>query len=225
METLELKVEARQANGKIDARAVRREGRVPAIVYGPKMTPAPISFSERDFDQQIGDASSTRLLKLVAPGAEVDSKLIQIKDTQRHPVSHRLVHADFYEVDVNTKIRVEVPFSFVGTAAGIDAGGILQPIRREVEVECLPLSIPEHIEVDVSALNIGDAIHLGDINFGEGIEVDDDPEFTVVTVLAPVVEEVAASEEEEGEAAEGEAPAEGAAPGDEGAEKKEPAKD
>lgn len=215
MDVLDFNVKGRSARGKGGARALRRAGLVPAILYGPKCEAANLSFVERDFERQIGEGARTQLLRLQSDDAALDQKLVQIKDTQRHPISHSLVHADFYEVDVNEKISVEVPLDFVGLAAGVDRGGILQPIRRVVEVLCLPLDIPDEFRIDVTGLDIGDAFHLRDLKVAEGIEFVDEPDITLVTVAAPVVEETPVAEGEEEEALEA-APAEG-----EKAEKKE----
>jgi large subunit ribosomal protein L25 len=119
-------------------------------------------------------------------------------------VSGALVHVDLYEVDVDTKIRVNVPLHFVGKSQGVEMGGILQPIRREITVSCLPSDIPEFLEVDVSLLGINETFHLDQLSVPPGIEVQSDGEATLVTVLPPVVEEV--------KVAEAEAPAEGAPP-------------
>ncbi len=216
MDVLDFKVEPRAARGKCGARAVRRDGRVPAVLYGPKREASTLSFVARDYDREIGEGAGTQLLRLHSEDAVLNEKLVQIKDTQRHPVSHSLIHADFYEVDVKAKIRVEVPLSFEGIAAGVDRGGIMQPIRRVVEVLCLPLEIPDDFVIDVTPLDIGDAFHLRDLKVGGEIEFVDELDITLVTVAAPVVEEVAAAEvEEEGEGAEG------AAAAAEGDEKKE----
>ncbi len=216
MDILEFNVTSRTATGKGGARAARRDGQVPAILYGPKREPASLAFVERDFEREIGEGGTTQLLRLKSADTALNEKLVQIKDTQRHPVSHSLLHADFYEVDVNEKIRVEVPLNFSGLAAGVDRGGILQPIRRVIEVLCLPLEIPDEFEIDVTSLDIGEAIHLSDVKVAEGIDFVDELEITLVTVVAPVVEETPAEE------AEGEEGAEAAAPeGEAGGEKKE----
>ncbi len=214
MDVLDFSVDSRDAGGKCGARALRRDGRVPAVLYGPKREPSALSFVERDYERQIGEGGGTQLLRLQSGDANLNQKLVQIKDTQRHPVSHSLVHADFYEVDVHEKITVEVPLNFVGTAAGADSGGILQPIRRVVEILCLPLEIPDSFDVDISPLEVGDAFHLGDLKVAEGIEFVDEPGITLVTLAAPAVEEVAeveAAAVEEGAeapAAEGDKPQE-----------------
>jgi len=129
---------------------------------------------------------------------------------QRHPITGDVIHADFYEVDVKSKLRVRVPLAFKGKPVGVELGGIMQPILREVEVSCLPTDIPDAINVDVSSLGIHDVLHMSDLQPPEGVEVQFETDEPLVTVLAPTVEEVkveAAAEEEAAPAAEGAAPA------------------
>ncbi len=223
MEAQEINVKARTRRGKMAARALRREGYVPAIVYGPKMKSAPISLEEREVEKSVSAGSRTQLMKLLSTDADVNDKLVLVKELQRHPLTRRLVHADLYEVDVNERLSVEVALSFVGKAAGVELGGILQPVRRSIEVLCLPMQIPQEIEIDVSALGIHDAIHISDVKAPDGVEIPFDADVTLVTVLPPVVEETKAEEtegeEEEGEKVEGE----GEEDGEKTEKKEEPA--
>ncbi len=214
METLNLIVESREAGRKGAARALRRNGRIPAVVYGPKMEPSAISVEERSFEKAVGDGTRMQLLRLEGG---VGDKLVLVKDTQRDPLTRALLHADLYEVDVEQKLHVEIPLSFVGKSIGVENGGILQPIRRSIEVLCLPLKIPDEIEIDVTELGIQDAVHVSDLNAPEGVEISFDTDFAVVTVLPPVVEEVKATEDEVEPGAE-----EVAAEGDAAAKKEEP---
>lgn len=207
METLELQVKARDGRGKGMARSLRREGRAPAVIYGPKMTSESVSLEVREFDRKVGEGTHSHLLRLSSSDGSVAEKLVLVKDVQRDPVTRGLLHADLYEVDVRERIRVEVALNFVGKAAGVDLGGILQPIRRSVEVLCLPLKIPDEIEIDVSALGIHDAIHVSDLVPPDGVEIPHDTDFALVTVLPPVVDEL---RQGAGEAAEGAAAAEAA---------------
>jgi large subunit ribosomal protein L25 len=122
---------------------------------------------------------------------------------QYHPISGDVIHADLYEVDLSARIQVSVPLHFVGKAAGVVRGGILQPIVREIEVECLPLDIPEFFNVEVSALDIGDSIHIEELQMPEGVTAIYESNFALVTVATPTVEEAPAAVA---------APVEGAAP-------------
>lgn len=219
METLDITVESRSGKGKGAARGLRRRGSVPGIVYGPKMAPEPISLEAREFDKKVGLGSQTQLLRLLSDDAAVAEKLVLVKDLHRHPVTRDLIHADFYEVDVNEKIAVDIELRFVGKSAGVEVGGILQPIRRTIGVLCLPLQIPDEFVIDVTDLGIHDAVHISDVKPPEGVEIPFDTDFAIVTVLPPVVEEAKATDvEEEG----AEAVAEGAE-GDKEEKKEEPA--
>ena len=153
-------------------------------------------------------------MRLKTASPEVDGKHVILKDVQRGPVTGEIVHADLYEVDLNRALKVSVPLKFTGRAVGVTEGGILQPLVRHVDVECLPLEIPEAIEVDVSALGIHDVIHVSALKFPGNIKPIFDSDFGVVSVLPPTVEEApvaAAAAAVEGAPVEGAVPAEGAA--------------
>lgn len=130
-----------------------------------------------------------------------------VKELQTHPLSGHFIHIDFYEIDMKRQINVMVPIITKGHPVGVENGGMLNIVRRELELLCLPGDIPEAIEIDVTDLDIGDSIHIEDIPLGENIEISADVNFTVVTVLTPKVEEEVVEEEEaeleEGEAEEG----------------------
>ncbi len=208
METIDLNVEVREGRGKGAAREVRRSGKLPAILYGPKRAPTSLTMDAKEFESRVGSLEGSHLLRLQSALEDVKGRLALVKEVQRDPVTRLPVHADLYEVDVNTKIRLNVPLHFVGRAQGVEMGGILQPIRRELEVLCLPTEIPEYIEVDVSRLEINDAIHASEIQAPAGVEFLADADFTLVTVMPPVVEEVKVAAGE-GEAA---VPTEGVPP-------------
>src|SRR6266404_166264 len=154
METVELKCEKRATQTKGDVRALRRNGRIPGVIYGPKTPPTALTVDSRELRERVAKASVARIIRFSAPGSELDSKHVIIKQIQRAPISGDIIHADFYEVNLNERIRVAVPLRFVGRAIGVADGGILQPLVRQIEVESLPLEIPELIEVDVSELGI-----------------------------------------------------------------------
>jgi large subunit ribosomal protein L25 len=136
-----------------------------------------------------------------------------IKELQSHPVSGNYLHVDFYEIDMKRQINVMIPVVAKGKAKGVELGGLLQVVRRELEVLCLPGDIPQSIEIDISDLDIGEAIHVEDLKLGDNIEFAAEGNVTVVTVLSPKMEAVEeeeeaeeAEEEEEGEAGESEEP-------------------
>jgi len=205
METVELEADVRTTDGKGPARRMRRDGKVPAIFYGPKRTPTLITIDAKQFLQRISALEGSHLIRFNSPASEVANKVALVKEAQYHPVTGAVLHADFYEVDMTAKLRLRVPLHFTGKAAGVALGGILQPVQRDVEVECLPADIPEFINVDVSALNIHDAVHISQLQPPAGVSVLYDSDATLVTVQPPTVEEVktgeAAATEAAGEAA------------------------
>ena len=196
METIELGVVPRDTD-KTSARQVRRDGKVPAVLYGAKRETTAVAVDGKEFETKIGSIEGTHLIRLTSSSSELGGRLVLVKEVQRHPVSRQLLHTDLYEVDVTAKIKLRVPLHFIGRAEGVELGGILQPIRREVEVLCLPTEIPDYLEIDVSALGIHDAVHISDLKPPEGVEIPYDTDEALVTVLPPVVEEVKVAAEPE----------------------------
>jgi large subunit ribosomal protein L25 len=215
METPELACEKRSTRPKGTLNALRREGRIPGVLYGPKGDSTPVAVDAAALRAGMAGTSRQRLIKLKSSAPELNERHIILKEIQRAPVSGQIVHVDFYEVDMSKALRLSVPLKFVGRAAGIVDGGILQPLVREVDVECPPLEIPQFIEVDVTPLGIHDVIHISTLNFPGNVKPLYDSDYAVVSVLPPTVAEapVAAAAPEaaaEGAAAEGGAPAAGA---------------
>ena len=192
METGEMNCEARPVRPKGVKHALRHQDRVPAVLYGPTSKPSALSIAASELKARIAAAAHVRIVRLKSPSAELDGRHVIFKDVQRAPVSGEILHADLYEVDLNRAIRVQVALKFTGKAAGVAEGGILQPLVRSVEVECLPLEIPESIEVDVTALGIHDVIHVSTIKFSDNVKPIFDQDYAVVSVLPPTVAEVAA---------------------------------
>lgn len=214
MELIELNVKLRTATGKGTARSLRRAGKIPAVLYGPKTEPTSLEVDLYELGLLFKEStSSQQMVKLTIDGGE--KRTAMIKELQRDPMSREVLHADFFEVDMNRKILVKVPVRTSGKSVGVEEGGMLQVIRRELEVLCLPMDVPEAIDIDVTNLAVGDAVHVEEIPVEGDIEIPHDVNFTVVTVLAPtkveeeVVEEEEGEELEEGAAADEEAPAEG----------------
>jgi large subunit ribosomal protein L25 len=158
------------------------------------------------------------ILNLVIQNGKKITKPAMIKELQSHPVSRDFLHIDFYEIDMQRKINVMIPVLTKGISKGVELGGLLQIIRREIEVLCMPGDIPEAIELDITDLDVGDSVHVEEIPLGDNVEISSDVNFTVLTIVSPKVEEVEEEEEEglEGEeaAVEGEA-GEGAEPEEE----------
>jgi large subunit ribosomal protein L25 len=216
LEQIDLKAQVRKTTGNGPARALRREGRIPAVLYGPKTDSMLLSIDLKEFEQIVKKANiGSVLLNLQIQNGKTSTRPAMIKELQTHPPTGAFLHVDFYEIDMQRKITASVPVVTRGKSAGVEEGGLLQIVRRELEVFCLPTAIPEAIEVDISGLNIGDSIHIQEIPLPGDIEIPADVDYTVVTVLVPKVEEVVEEEElEEGEeeaveeGAEGEAAAE-----------------
>jgi large subunit ribosomal protein L25 len=216
METVELACEKRPVRPKGVVNRLRHAGRVPGVLYGNGAA-MPIAVDGVELKARVSTAARQRIIRLKSETAELDAKHVILKEIQRTPVSRNIVHVDLYEVDLNKPIRVEVALRFTGRAAGIVDGGILQPLVRQVEVECLPLELPEAIDVDVTPLKIHDVIHISHLQFAGNVKPLFDSDYPVVTVLPPTVAETPAAAAE-GEAAEGAAAEASPAAGDKAAD-------
>lgn len=189
METLEIQVETREVGSKRQARRMRRDGKIPGVLYGPKTSPVPLEFNKKEFSNRVAGLEGSHLVRLKSGSTALADKVALVKQMQYHPITGEVIHTDLYEVDLTAKIQVRVPLHFVGKAAGVVRGGILQPIVREIEVECLPLDIPEFFNVEVSALDIGDSIHIEELPMPEGVTVVSESNLALVAVVPPTVEE------------------------------------
>ncbi len=189
METVEIKIEPRESDGKGRARRARREGKLPGVFYGPKSAAVPLELDRKEFVTRVAHLEGSHLIRIKSGSPALADKVALVKELQYHPVTGEVIHADFYEVDLTEKIRVKVPLHFVGKAAGVVRGGILQPIVREIDVECLPMDIPEFFDVEVSALDIGDSLHVTELTMPEGVTAASESDLTLVTVVPPSIEE------------------------------------
>jgi large subunit ribosomal protein L25 len=198
MKTIELNVERRSTVGKNEARRSRMAGRVPAIVYGAGKPTVPVSVDRKALSDAFRHGAGENAIFLLKLAGSDQSRHAMIREFQRDPVSRKPLHIDFVRVLLDIKIRVKVPIEVVGVAQGVKTeGGILDFVTREVEIECLPNNIPEHLPIDVSELAIGDALRISQIPTIEGVTVVDDPEKVLVHVTHPTFEkepEVAAAE-------------------------------
>ncbi len=186
MSVIPLSGTRRETSGKGPARRARREGRIPAVLYGHGDTPVSLAVSARDFDLALhGRLGGNPIVNLsLGDGGEVTAL---IREIQRDPVTHDILHLDFFHISLTEKIEVNVALRLTGLPHGVkEGGGILETILREVRVRCLPTKIPSHLEVDVSALDIGDSVHVAALSALE-VEVLTDPEATVATVVPPTV--------------------------------------
>ena len=148
-----------------------------------------LELNRKDFSSRVAGLEGSHLVRLKSSASALADKVALVKDVQLHPISGDVIHTDLYEVDLTAKLQVHVPLHFVGKAGGVVRGGILQPIVREIEVECLPMDIPEFFNVDVSELDIGESIHVEDLPIPEGVSAIYESNFAVVTVVPPTVEE------------------------------------
>ncbi len=223
MATAELKARLREDTGKGFARRIRRAGNVPGILYGEGNDPVVLEVDLKELHRVTHTgAGSNVILDLKIDGAQRGGCKAIIREIQYHPVRRDVLHVDFQEVSMTKQVHVNIPVKVVGEPVGVKTkGGVLELLHREVEVRCLPADIPESLVVDVTELDVGDSMQVRDLVF-EGGEIIDEPETTVVTIVAPtVVEEKPKAEEEvlaEGEEAGEEAGEEEKKEGD----KKEP---
>jgi len=213
LKQLELNATIRKTKGNGPARSLRREGRFPGVLYGPGTQPVMLSLNVRDFEHVVQKGNIRRtIFSLSIQNGSTVTKPAVIKELQTHPVSGQFLHVDFYEIDMNRKLRVMVPLVPKGKAKGEEFGGMLQIIEREIAVFCLPQEIPDSLEIDVSELGVGDALHVKDIALPGGVELPPGENYTVVTVVSPKAEAAPVAVPVEGEEAEAaEAPAEGEA--------------
>jgi large subunit ribosomal protein L25 len=193
LETLEIRVDARDKKRKRDAKRLLRSGKIPGILYGPKTEAIALALDKREFSSRVADLEGSHLVRLKSDSSELADKVALVKDMQHHPISGDVIHTDLYEVDLTAKITVNVPLHFIGKAEGVVRGGILQPIVREIEVECLPLDIPAFFDVDVSALDIGDSVHIEELTMPEGVTAVYESNLALVAVVPPTVEEAPAA--------------------------------
>ncbi len=205
MEQILVNARKREAKGKGAAGRLRREGRIPGIVYGRGIEPISIEVDEVDILKTFRNVSESTILKIDVEGTEVEAF---VKETRRNIINGKLLHIDFYAIERGQLLRTTVPLVLTGTPVGVLDGGTLEQMVHAVEVECLPRDLPESLEVDVSALEEGDALRILDIVVAEGVEIlsDEDQQIASVRVARAIEEdeeldeEMELSEEDEGEA-------------------------
>lgn len=192
MATASLNASPRTDTGKGVARKLRAAGQVPGVIYGHGREPQSLTINAREFKRL---AERIRITSTVIELA-LDGKVARtlIRELQRHPISRDALHVDFQELVAGEKVNVSVPLRFVGTAEGVKTGGgILEEVMHQIDVRVDPSNIPDHIDVDVTALTIGHGLHIRDLVLPEGVEVLDDADNTVATVTPPKAEEVVAA--------------------------------
>lgn len=212
MEKLAITCQKRQDTGKGAARKLRREGKVPAVLYGGEMV-VPVAIDPKDIHKILSSqAGENAIFQLSVAGEKGKGRNVILRELHYDSIKGHLLHADLYEISMDVELEVRVPIELVGTPAGADEGGILTHPLTEVHIKCLPGMIPDKFVLDVSSLEIGQSLHVSNLTIPKGITVLDDLESTVVNVAAPRVEVVEVVEEEAEEAAPEEAAKEEAEP-------------
>ena len=206
MEATELKAFTRKETGKGPARRFRKEGSIPAVFYGRGEEAIPLSVNATELRKVVRAKKENIFIKLLIEGEKHLEKLSLIKELQIEPVSRRFYHVDFYEIRMDHKLTLDIPLRFAGIPIGVQNGGELQHLKRDLKVSCLPSVLPDFIEIDVTGLEIGDSVKVQDIRVPEGITVLDPGDVGVAMVA---VVKVSVPQPEVEAAAEGEAPAEG----------------
>src|SRR3954471_7325405 len=199
MATVSFTAQPRDTTGKGAARSLRRQGQVPAVIYGHGREPISLALNARDLDKMLGHIQAESTVIEVTVGGQTAKTLI--REIQRHPIKRQILHVDFQALVAGEKVVVSIPIVLNGIPEGVRLeGGVLDQTLRELEIEVDPANIPDHIELDVTNMVIGDSKHISDLKLPEGVEVLDDPETSVAVLAAPraVIEETAAPEAVEG---------------------------
>ncbi len=204
-----LTVEIREGTGKGLARRLRMAGRMPAVLYGHGKQNVSLSLESSALEKVLSESDAGVNTLIDLEGAkEVQGRVVLVKELQRHPAHGKLVHADLFEVDPEEKIHVTVPIHLEGTPAGLKFGGILEQMIRDIDLLCLPTAIPDSIDIDASGLEIGDSLHMSDLELPKSVECSVDLTIAIAHVALPKIVEEEVPEAEEGE--EGEVGEEGA---------------
>ena len=186
-----LQAQMRSVLGRNAVKKIKATGLVPAVIYGANQETQPLSVSAREINNLLARAVSEHVLVdlEISGGDQVQNRLALIQEVQHHPLRRNILHVDFHAVREDEKIHAEIPVETLGEPAGVkNFGGILEHSLHSIEVECLPRDLPESISIDVSGLNVGDAIHVKDVILPQGVSAKAAPDLTVVRIAAPKVE-------------------------------------
>ena len=199
MATIQLDSKKRTTIGKGSARKLRSMGRLPVILYGPETDSIMLSLDYKQLKKTLrGKSAESIIFDLrVDSNGKNNSKRVMIKEIQKDPVTRDYLHVDFYEISMEKELEVDIPVYLVNTPIGVSEGGILEHIRRELKILCMPKNLIDKIEVDVSGLDVGQSLHIEDISFPPGLKSIEDGNLTIATVVAPTIEEEKVEEEEE----------------------------
>jgi large subunit ribosomal protein L25 len=193
MQRYEVKVESRDKTGKGAARRLRREGLIPGVIYGKDMDSRSLKVNPHDIRNKVNTNAIIDLT--ISDDKEENKKIVMIKDYQRDVIKDKLIHVDFQQISMDEKINVSVPVNLVGDAFGVQEGGVLQQLMREINIEALPDDIPEELDLDISVLDVGDSLQVEDLEVEEDIDIIDSPVEVIVTIVTPS-EEIEEEEEE-----------------------------
>src|SRR5436189_3457283 len=199
---VKLKEEPRTNVGRSGVNKLRASGIIPAVIYGGKVKPQPLQVTARDINAMMSHASGENVLVDLEIAGEKSNRAALVQEVQHSPVGGEIVHVDFHAISMDETIQAEVPLESVGTAVGVKTfGGLLEQSLRALAIECLPVDLPDRITVDISHLNIGDSIHVRDIQLPAGVTPKVQLDLTAFSVVAPVVEEERVATEAEAAAA------------------------
>lgn len=197
MKSVPLKAYPRTAQRRLGVKKLRAAGRIPAVIYGRQVQPRNLEVEARELDRLIHHSVSENVLVDLSISSDTQpTRLALVQEVQHHPLTGKVLHVDFHEVAENELVTLTVPVEPLGEAVGVKGGGVLEHVMFRLKVRALPKNLPEVIQVDVTGLDIGKAIHLGDIKPPEGVELLGDKKSTVLSVAAPITEaqEAAAAE-------------------------------
>ena len=187
---VKLKAEPRNNVGRSGVRKLRARGIIPAVIYGGKVKPQPLQVAARDINAIMSHASGENVLVDLEITGEKSNRAALVQEVQHSPVRGEIVHVDFHAISMDETIQAEIPLEAIGTPVGVKTfGGLLEQSLRSLAIECLPRDLPDRITVDVSQLNIGDSIHVREIQLPSGVGAKVPSDLTAFSVLAPVVEE------------------------------------
>ncbi len=195
---IKLSAQTRPHVGRSAVNQLKKQGIVPAIIYGAKSQPQPLQVSARDIETLLSHAVGENILVEleISDAGKKANRMALIQEVQHAPLSGKVLHVDFHAINMNETLKASIPVEPSGEATGVkNFGGILEQSLRSLEVECLPKDLPEMIIVDVSALDIGDSIHVKDIKLPNGVIALEDADLTVFLVAAPTVHEETAPAE------------------------------
>lgn len=192
MQQTQMKIEARVSTGKGISRKLRAAGRIPGVVYGRGMEPVPVIVEPKALAEAIAGEGGINNLITLQGGGSLDQTVVIVADLQRDVLRGHAEHVDLHRVNMTEVVRVNVPVSLLGSSAGVKAGGMLDVHHHSLHLECLPAQIPEHIEVDITNLQIAHAIHVEEISFPAGVKCLDNPKSAVVSVQGKLKEEAPA---------------------------------